>query len=52
VDYYITYHNQGRPERTPVMPDAESNAQKNVELLKLQGATSIKVHKGDFNHDK
>ena len=30
------------------MPDAESNAQKNVELLKLQGATSIKVHKGEF----
>lgn len=52
MDYYITYRNQGRPERTPVMPDAELNAQKNVALLKIQGATLIKVHEGDFNHDK
>lgn len=45
MEYYITYKNQGKPERTPVMPDMELNAQKNVALLKLQGATSIKVHK-------
>uniref|UniRef100_A0A6M3LJ63 Uncharacterized protein n=1 Tax=viral metagenome TaxID=1070528 RepID=A0A6M3LJ63_9ZZZZ len=47
MEYYITFHNQDKPERTPVMPDMEKNAQHNVELLKIQGATSIRVHKGD-----
>jgi len=45
MNYYITFRNQGKPESTPVMPDAESNAQKNISLLKLQGVTSIKLHK-------
>ena len=45
MKYYITYRNCGKPERTPIMPDAESNAQKNVKLLEIQGATSIRVHK-------
>ncbi len=45
MEYYISYRNQGKPERTPVMPDMESNADKNVKLLKAQGATSIRVHK-------
>lgn len=44
MEYYITYRNQGKPERTPVMPDMELNAKHNVELLKIQGATTIKVH--------
>lgn len=43
-EYYITYRNEGRLERSPVMPDAELNAEKNKTLLKLQGATSIKIH--------
>ncbi len=45
MEYYITYRNMGKPEHTPIMPDAEKNAQRNVELLKLQGATNVKVHK-------
>ena len=46
MKYYITYRNQGKPERTPVMPDTEdcANSKHNVELLKIQGATSIRVH--------
>jgi len=43
TEYYITYRNCGKPERTPVMPDKEENAQHNVKLLKVQGATSIRV---------
>ena len=45
MDYYITYRNQGKSERTPLMPDADKNAQHNAELLKIQGATAIKIHK-------
>ncbi len=45
MGYYITFKNCGKTERTPVMPDIEKNAQKNVTLLKVQGATVIKVHK-------
>lgn len=45
MDYYITFRNHGKPERTPVMPDANKNAQHNVELLKIQGAAAIKIHK-------
>ena len=52
MDYYITYRNCGKPESTPVMPDAENNAQHNVELLKLQGATSIRIHKGGQENEK
>ncbi len=50
MDYYITYRNLGKPESTPVMPDIDKNAQRNVALLKLQGATSVRVHKVD-NYD-
>ena len=42
--YYITYRNEGRPERTPILGDTQEHAQKNVNLLKVQGATSIRVH--------
>lgn len=45
MDYYITFRNQGKPERTPSMPDYEKNGEHNVKLLKVQGATSIRVHK-------
>lgn len=45
MDYYITYLNMGKPERTPVMPDMEKNASKNASLLKIQGAKSIRVMK-------
>jgi hypothetical protein len=44
VEYYITYRNQGKPERMPIMPDTGTEAKHNVELLKIQGATSIRVH--------
>ena len=39
--YYITYRNCGKPERTPVLT---GSATKNVQLLKVQGATAIRVH--------
>jgi hypothetical protein len=51
MDYYITYRNQGKSERTPIMPDAEANALKNISLLKIQGATCIKVHKIERNNN-
>jgi hypothetical protein len=46
-DYYITFRNQGKPERTPVMPDTTNhdNSKHNVELLKAQGAKTIRVHR-------
>ena len=45
MDYYITFRNQGKPERTPVLPDAENNSRHNINLLKSQGATAIRLHK-------
>jgi hypothetical protein len=42
--YYITFRNYGKPEQTPIMPDAEKNAQRNVKLLKAQGATAVRIH--------
>jgi hypothetical protein len=46
-DYYITFRNCGKPERTPLMPDTLdcANSNHNVELLRVQGATDIRVHK-------
>ena len=45
--YYITYRNCGKPERTPVMPDTptNTNSKHNVKLLKLQGATAVRIHR-------
>ena len=45
TEYYITYRNEGRPERTPIMGGTEQDIEHNVELLKIQGATSIRIHK-------
>lgn len=47
MEYYITYKNCGKLERTPIMPDTleHDNSNHNVKLLKLQGATSIRVHR-------
>lgn len=44
IAYYITYRNCGKPERTPVLGDSQEHANKNVTLLKIQGATSIRIH--------
>ena len=40
----ITYKNQGKSERTPIMFERKASSKKNVNLLKVQGATSIRVH--------
>jgi hypothetical protein len=45
MEYYITYRNLNKPERTPIMGGDEQDIKHNVELLKIQGATSIRVHK-------
>ena len=42
--FYITYRNCGKPERTPILGDTPEGARHNVELLKIQGATAIKIH--------
>ena len=44
LKYYITYKNQGTSERTPTMFERKASSKKNVELLKIQGATSIRIH--------
>ena len=46
MKYYITYRNMRKPERTPVyLMETEEHIAKNVKLLKIQGATSIRVHR-------
>ena len=41
--YFVTYRNQGRPERTvtQTLQEAKSSA----DFLKFQGATSVRVRK-------
>ena len=50
--FYITYRNLGRPEKTPILGDTEEWARHNVELLTVQGTTSIRVHWRDNTIDK
>lgn len=45
MDYCITYRNYGKPEQTPKMKVVEAHIQHNVKLLKIQGATSVRVHR-------
>lgn len=42
--FYISYRNQGKPERTPILGNTQELAQKNIKLLKMQGATSVRIH--------
>lgn len=42
--FYITYRNLGKPEKTPILGNTEEWVKHNVELLKIQGATTIRVH--------
>ncbi len=43
--FYITYRNLGKPERTPILGNTEEWIKHSVELLKIQGATAIRVHR-------
>ncbi len=42
--FYITYRNLGKPERTPILGNTKARVKHNIELLKIQGATAIRVH--------
>ncbi len=43
-EYHITYYSLGKPENSGTMPGPEVNALANSHLLRLQGATAIRVH--------
>lgn len=45
--YYVTYRNQGKPEKTPPKYDNETDAYSCAAFLKIQGATSVRVHRLD-----
>lgn len=42
--YYVTYRNQGKPERTPSTYGSRATAEECAEFLKFQGATAIRIH--------
>lgn len=42
-NYYVTYRNQGRPEKTS--PDTLEQAKRSADFLKYQGANGVKVRK-------
>lgn len=44
VRYYLTYRNQGKPERTPARYDNDTDACACAAFLKFQGATAVRVH--------
>jgi len=43
--FYVTYLNEGKLCKTQLFETLEQ-AQKSVEFLKIQGAKSIKIHRG------
>jgi len=41
--WYVTYKNEGRPEKTCKLPTPK-DAKKSAEFLRFQGATSVRIH--------
>ena len=46
--YYITYKNLNHSEKTPIIEGDKNHAERNRKLLKVQGATFIKIHWGGY----